>query len=103
MSVTDTAATVEAATRARTCQCDCRRWAHEAPKVCEVDPPTPGLVRMYFDDTDDPRGVYPRDVCRPCADHIKSARRRGGERMAAGPASATSDYEPAAQPSVERG
>lgn len=89
MSVTDTAAEVEAATRARTCKCDCRRWAHAAWQVCEVDPPTGQLVRMYFDDTADPRGVYPRDVCRVCSVHIKSARQRGGERMAAAPALAT--------------
>jgi hypothetical protein len=85
MSVTDTTAAVEAATRPRTCRCDCRRWAHEAWHVCEVNPPTERLVRMYFGDTVDPRDVYPRDVCRPCADHIRSARQRGGERMAAGP------------------
>ena len=74
MSVTDTASAVETATRVRTCQCDCRRWAHEAWHVCEVDPSAQSLVRMYFDDTSDPRGVYPRDVCRVCAVHIKSAR-----------------------------
>jgi hypothetical protein len=50
------------------------------PKVCEFDPPAERLVRMHFDDTADPRGVYPRDVRRPCAEHIKAARRRGGER-----------------------
>jgi len=85
MSVTDIAAAVETATRSRTCQCDCRRWAHEAWQVCEIDPSAEHLVRMYFDAAADPRGVYPRDVCRPCADHIKWARSRGGERMTAGP------------------
>ena len=82
MSVTDTAATVEAATRSRTCQCDCRRWAHQAWKVCESNAPKDRLVRLYFDETADPRGVYPRDVCPTCAEHIKSARARGGEVLA---------------------
>ena len=86
MSVTDTAAAVEAAPRPRTCQCDCRRWAHKAWQVCEVNPPAESLVRMYFDDPDDPRDVYPRDVCSVCAEHIKSARQRGGERVANAPA-----------------
>jgi hypothetical protein len=99
MELTDTAADVDSppdadpvsVPRPRTCQCDCRRWAHQAWQVCEVDPPTDRLVRMYFDDTADPRGVYPRDVCEVCAVHIKSARQRGGERMTAGPALATGE------------
>ena len=70
---------------ARTCGCDCRRWAHDVPKVCEQTTPREKLVRMYFDDDSDPRGVYPRDVCPPCADHITFARSRGGERLAAEP------------------
>ena len=82
MSVTNIAAAVEAAVRPHTCQCDCRRWAHEAWKVCESNAPKGRLVRLYFDDTADPRGVYPRDVCLPCAEHIKSARARGGEVLA---------------------
>jgi hypothetical protein len=82
MSVTDTAAAAEAATSARTCQCDCRRWAHALWYVCQINPPTEQLLRMYFDDTADPRGVYPRDVCPTCAEHIKSARARGGEVLA---------------------
>jgi hypothetical protein len=82
MSVTDAAAAVEAATRPHTCQCDCRRWAHEAWRVCELNAPRDRLVRLYFDDTADPRGVYPRDVCPTCAEHIKSARARGGEVLA---------------------
>ena len=85
MSVTDTAAAVEAATCSRTCQCDCRRWAHEAWGVCEVNPPSNRLVRLYFDDTADPRGVYPRNVCQTCAEHIKSARSRGGEQLTGAP------------------
>ena len=77
MSVTDAAAAVEAATCSRTCQCDCRRWAHEAWKVCESNAPKDRLVRLYFDDTADPRGV-----CPTCAEHIKSARARGGGVLA---------------------
>jgi hypothetical protein len=63
----------------------CRRWAHEVPKVCEQTTPREKLVRMYFDDSSDPRGVYPRDVCPPCADHITFARTRGGERLTVDP------------------
>ena len=86
MSATETIAVPEPeAPFGRTCGCDCRRWAHEAPKVCEQNPPRAKLVRMYFDDDSDPRGVYPRDVCAPCADHITFARTRGGERLAAEP------------------
>lgn len=69
----------------RTCECDCQRWAHEVPKVCQPTTPRAKLVRMYFDDADDPRGVYPRNVCTPCADHITFARSRGGERLATQP------------------
>lgn len=64
---------------ARTCQCNCRGWAHEAWKVCESNTPNDRLVRLYFNDTASLRGVYPRDVCPTCAEHIKSARTRGGE------------------------
>jgi hypothetical protein len=49
---------------------------------------------MYFHDTDDPREVYPRSVCRPCADHITYARSRGGERLTAVPAVATAEEAP---------
>ena len=69
----------------RACGCDCRRWAHEVPKVCEQTTPREKLVRMYFDDSSDPRGVYPRDVCPPCADHITFARSRGGEHLTTEP------------------
>ena len=86
MRMTAIAATAEPSSSSqRTCQCDCPRWAHAGWKVCQRSIPADRLTRLYFDDTTDPRGVYPRDVCPPCAEHIKSARSRGGEHLTTGP------------------
>jgi hypothetical protein len=78
-------AMIEPCLSERICQCDCRRWAHEAWKVCKQEVPEERLVRLYFDDETDPRGVYHRDVCPTCAEHIKFARSRGGESLTTAP------------------
>jgi hypothetical protein len=65
----------------RTCECDCKRWIHLVAAICLVDPPSEELAQMWFEDDRNTDGIFPRRCCRPCADHIRVARARNGERM----------------------
>ena len=67
---------------ARTCECDCARWAHLVSRVCEQETAVSELTLMFFESDLNPTGTFSRRMCGPCAEHIEFARSRGGEHLA---------------------